>query len=752
MCVSVEKLIILRQNNLKIFKKAGAEMKKIISGLLLLAMIFTSILTPGTGAKAAEVKDSGARAIYVVFDNSGSMYGPGNMAWSQATYAMEVFAAMMNYDSGDQMKIFPMHNVTTGGSDATSSITVKSISDIAQIHNMYTPQPLGTPYTQVNTAANELAALLDGGGVSEGWLVVLTDGDFDSDLPATNLQTDLEQKAQMRDNMYVQYLAMGSDIRTVADANEEIGLYSQKVESSSQVINELAVISNRIFERNEYTGLKDNGSLTFDIPLSRLIVFAQGSDVSINSLKNKEGSEINMESNYEVSCSSTDGGGLTDFVTETPTKDTSLKGQVAVFSDASAIMEGDYTLDVAGADSVKVYYEPDVKFGVGLYRGDEQVDTDTIEGGTYDVRVGFVNQLTGEFIENTSLLGEPQYSLTVNGEEYGLGGSTGAYQSVEIQADGDLLEIAADVTYLNNYTDHIDMSFQVCTLDMTVDSPDSVSLKEIPDGSGSMTVTAMKNGEPLTEEQWKSASVEVEARDSEGADFAVEWDIQPGDEVSTWVITPQYKDGDMFSTGTGQADITVSVSTEIDGQQYGKSENVPMEIKDDRNPIDYLKKYWKQITVCLILLILILGYVPPFKKRFPRKMKKRPSIECTAEKIGIHDMVVKGNFEKNIISMLIPYKAETGRLTFSPAPVKKTARLKAAGGGSIWLLNTQAFQGKDDITFNGMSIPENYKGNYRMSASTIIVVSTPEFTYTCIPNVQRTADGRIKRNKGKKKK
>ncbi|MBM6672216.1 hypothetical protein H6B14_15910, partial [Phocaeicola coprophilus] len=70
----------------------------------------------------------------------------------------------------------------------------------------------------MNTAANELAALLDSGGAAEGWLVVLTDGDFDSDLPATNLQTDLEQKAEMRDNMYVQYLAMGSDIKTVADA------------------------------------------------------------------------------------------------------------------------------------------------------------------------------------------------------------------------------------------------------------------------------------------------------------------------------------------------------------------------------------------------------------------------------------------------------------------------------------------------------------------------------------------------------
>ena len=49
-------------------------------------------------------------------------------------------------------------------------------------------------------------------------------------------------------------------------------------------------------------------------------MFAQGSDVSINSLKNKEGGEISVENNYEVSCSSTDGGGLTSYVTETPDK------------------------------------------------------------------------------------------------------------------------------------------------------------------------------------------------------------------------------------------------------------------------------------------------------------------------------------------------------------------------------------------------------------------------------------------------
>ena len=63
--------------------------------------------------------------------------------------------------------------------------------------------------------------------------------------------------------------------------------------------------------------------------------------------------------------------------------------------------------------------------------------------------------------------------------------------------------------------------------------------------------------------------------------------------------------------------------------------------------------------------------------------------------------------------------------------------VKAGGGGQMWILNTADFRGKDNITFNGMSIPEDYKGNYRISASTYISVLTPEYTYTCVPNVHR---------------
>lgn len=734
--------------------RMGDNMKKIIIRFLSVVMIFALFISMDITSYAESAKQGKTRAIYVVFDNSGSMYGPGNMAWSQATYAMEVFSAMMNFENGDTMKIFPMHEVTTNGNngtDRTSSITIKSISDIQQIHNMYTPNPLGTPYTQVNVAANELAALMDSGTVQEGWLVVLTDGDFDSDVPSVGLQEDLVQKAQMKPNMFVQYLAMGKEITNAPDGNESKGFYAQKAGDSSAVINELAVISNRIFKRNEYKGYKKGAKIELDIPLSKLIVFAQGSKVKVNSLKNKEGSEVKMESNYEVSCSSTDGAGRTSYVTQTPTKDTSLKGVVTTFGDASSIMEGNYELDIEGADSILIYYEPNVKFGIELLHGNKKVEGETIEGGVCTAQVGFINQLSGKFIKESKLLGDPQYKLLVNGQEYGVGGGKGATQTVDIEVGGDTLELEASAVYLNDYVDVVKKTYKVCTLEMDVKAPSSIALKSIGETPEKLQIQVMKNGKPLTKEQCEKAMVDISTKDSEGNVFPIEWEIAPGNEVSSWTATPKYKDGDMFATGTGQADITISVATEIEGESYGRSQVVSLEIKDDKSIVDYLKKYWKEIVISLLLLILLLGYVPPFKKRFPRKMKHRPSIECTAEKIGIKDTMVRGTFEKNFLSRILPYKAEVGRLTFSPTPVKKTARLKAAGGGSMVILNTSSFAGKEDTTFNGMSIPDNYKGNYRMSASTIIVVTTPEFTYTCIPNVQRMADGTIKRGKGKKK-
>ena len=504
--------------------------------MILFAMILSGGFSEVGKVHAEKQQGTTKRAIYVVFDNSGSMYGDGNKAWSQATYAMEVFAAMMNYESGDVMKVFPMHDITTDGNTGSatkSSMEIRGKDDIAQIHNMYTPKPGGTPYTQVNNAAGELTKLLNAGSVDEGWLVVLTDGDFDNDIPASGLKADLEGKAAANENLYVQYLAIGTDVKNIPEGNADKGLYAQKAGNTSEVVNELAEISNRIFKRNEYAGYSSEDSgLEFDIPLRKLIVFAQGKDVKIGSLKNEEGGEVKLQSDTAVSYSSTDGAGLTTFVKSTPVKDTSLKGQVAVFADESPIVAGNYTLDVSGADSIQIYYEPDVKFEAGLYKGDTKMEEGTIEGGAYTVKVGFVDQLSGKYIKSSKLLGEPKYTVSINGETQELTGKDGASQSIDVEVDGESLELTADVNYLKDYTDSASYTFKVCTLDINVDAFKSANLKTLEDGANQITVEATRNDQPLTKEQWDAATLDVVSVNKDGEEFGIQWDVQKGSEVS----------------------------------------------------------------------------------------------------------------------------------------------------------------------------------------------------------------------------
>ena len=285
---------------------------------------------------------------------------------------------------------------------------------------------------------------------------------------------------------------------------------------------------------------------------------------------------------------------------------------------------------------------------------------------------------------------------------------------------------------------------------MIVEGPSSIPVKTIESGEKKFVVTVTRNGQPLTQEQWDSAVLAVDYVNAEGEPFGIVMDVAKGDKISTWTITPKNVDDDMFKTEIGDMKLTISVTTDIDGIQYTKSNEQTVSIDDDKDFMDFLKRYWKELIISLILFIILLGYVPPFKKYFSPRMKKRPSIEGIAEKIGIHDMMVKGDFKRNWVCTFIPYKAEEGRLTFTPSPVKKTAKVRAAGGSSMVILNTKAYAGKEEITFNGMSIPETFKGNYRISASTIISMTTQEYTYTCIPNVQKSADGSVKRAKGKK--
>ena len=83
---------------------------------------------------------------------------------------------------------------------------------------------------------------------------------------------------------------------------------------------------------------------------------------------------------------------------------------------------------------------------------------------------------------------------------------------------------------------------------------------------------------------------------------------------------------------------------------------------------------------------------------------------------------------------MIPYKAETGLVVFSPSPYKKTAQLKAAGGNGMYITNMKVFAGKPEFTFNGISMEPNRTRPFRISAGSTIALSTPEYVYTCYLN------------------
>ena len=92
------------------------------------------ICTIPVSAGKAEIK----RNIAIVFENSGTMYYKGEKAWCRATYAMEVFASMMN--KGDSLSIHPMNPIEVNGNKYTmdSPFVISDPSQSSQIRNIYT--------------------------------------------------------------------------------------------------------------------------------------------------------------------------------------------------------------------------------------------------------------------------------------------------------------------------------------------------------------------------------------------------------------------------------------------------------------------------------------------------------------------------------------------------------------------------------------------------------------------------------------
>ena len=88
-----------------------------------------------------------------------------------------------------------------------------------------------------------------------------------------------------------------------------------------------------------------------------------------------------------------------------------------------------------------------------------------------------------------------------------------------------------------------------------------------------------------------------------------------------------------------------------------------------------------KLVICGIILFILAGYLPLFKRYLPKRLRKKPGIECTPEDFSNEPMRLRGTIEKNLFSTIIPYIPQTATIKYVPPgvtgfPVVKVRAIK----------------------------------------------------------------------------
>ena len=491
-------------------------MKRIFS-FLLAAVLLCGLLAGGTLAADKALKN---RTIAIVFDNSGSMYGSGNTRWCCATYAIEVFASMLN--EGDKLLVYPMVEVESGGKryDYNNPLTITSPEQASQIRDIYTDEP-GNTHIEAVFKAYEGAKNASG----EKWLIVVTDGEefYENDGPlgqgAPTQKRLSDEFSKFVNNVNVMYLGVCTSKNYVPKADSTNGnlYYADVAPKGADVPGKLTEMCNIIFGRDTLPANHISGSsISFDVSISKMIVFVQGEDISGLTVTGGGTKAGEQSVRYSEKGCANDAYGRAQFGV-----DKSLQGMIVTYTDCPI---GTYNINFSGTkSSVEVYYEPDVDIVPSVTdKEGNQVDISSgnLNAGDYTVEFAMIDNVTKQSTDS-DLLGNPVYSATktVNGQPETLPEQTGSACSVPIslQAD-DKLEISVTANYLSG--------FSITKTNEDFGWPDPISVvlpppKElklnISGGSGEYFLTTLEEGEPfraeLTYDGQKLTGKELEAAD-----------------------------------------------------------------------------------------------------------------------------------------------------------------------------------------------------------------------------------------------
>lgn len=518
--------------------------RRLAAGVLACVLLLSAMCISVTAVGAT--KRSTSRAIAIVFDNSGSMYMEQNKAWCRATYAIEVFASMMN--EGDTLQVYPMYDITVGGITYTSQnpFSISGGSDTSVIQTMYSPYAGDTPIETIGDAYNGVKKVK----ADEKWLIVLTDGAlFYED--EKELGTEKENgptKARLEEvlteynrDMNVLYLGIDTvsatkKVEAVIPEVADNGMYqyhSARAANSADTLTRLTEMCNMIFGRDVLANA--GNKMTFDVSMKKLILFVQGSGISNVDLKDASGVSVGKPSqSYSPRYGELGVGTVSKKGTPLSfSVDESLSGYIAVYD--TELDAGTYTMSYSGdVSNVSIYYEPNIDLAANLtdeYGSVVRAD-DTLYPGTYTIHYGLVDK-DGE-MTTSDLLGKTNYTMTyiVNGEAKTVKSDQSGKIELEL-AEGDTLDGKFSVTYLSGYTitkGAVDfgwpsLGFKIVPrpaglLELKVSGgQDQYKLSELENAS--YAVQLIYEGAPLTAEQLAAADLSVTIEGG-NAEYALE--------------------------------------------------------------------------------------------------------------------------------------------------------------------------------------------------------------------------------------
>ncbi len=628
--------------------------------------------------------------IAVVFDNSGSMYlGNNSQAWCRAKYAMEIFASMLNYNEkngvpGDKLSVFPMWEVTTDGTTpaygagvgSTDPIIVTSLSDIDKIHNLYTIRALGTPYSTVENAY----ASLKNSSAPQKWLIVLTDGEFD-DISSNTLGTNLANIAN--EDIKVQYLGIGEAANLDAYATDYF--YTKKSASSNDLKSDIIEICNRIFQRDQLpSSALNSNKLTLDVSMSSLIVFVQGENATIKSIKDESGNEIEITADSgQRKYSELNAGNYQS----APIDDT-LSGQVVTFGSCKA---GTYTVEYEDAESIQFFYTPNID--IMLTFSDDEGNAIDMSGnseklypGEYTLNYYLIDAITKEDVTNNPLISPVEF-------DGGYETSDGTFVSIDnggqVKLEPDkatFLKVAA--TYLNDYnitteyrrSDYtVEISYPAIDVKLSTNQKDNWFTTSDSENWEPIVAKLSIDGKELSDSQLEGTDLNLSFDDGE-----VPYRIEKCEgESKIKIYLGQNEDGSQADVDTGKYKITAQAKYnygDTGDEVLGKTDSTEVNIKS------YPK--WLQYAVSgLSLLLLIIAYLIFInRKYFPTKMILR------YDDGGIGKYKFKNNKKKQSINL---FPDQEGNVSCT---AEKNSKYKERKKSSACVMVTNINVDSSDVT------------------------------------------------------